>query len=92
MLQTLKIEITQPSQEELEVLGIDSWGRWNKEVSRFNWEYSDKETCYIFEGDVTIETEWETVTFTAGDLVVFPAGLECVWDIKTPVKKAYKFG
>lgn len=88
----LKIEISKPSQEELQALGIDSWGIWEKDVSRFDWDYTGKETCYIFEGDVTIETEWETVTFTAGDLVVFPLGLKCVWDIKKFVKKAYKFG
>ena len=34
----------------------------------------------------------EPVSFGAGDLVVFPEGLKCIWDIKSPVRKHYKFG
>jgi len=28
----------------------------------------------------------------AGDLVVFPQGLDCTWDVSAPVKKHYRFG
>jgi len=87
-----KIIVKKISEEELKSLNIDNWGEWTCKVSRFNWEYSDKESCYLFEGEVTVETDEETVEFGAGDFIVFPKGLKCVWDIKKPVRKVYKFG
>ena len=33
----------------------------------------------------------KSVSFAAGDLVVFPQGLSCVWQVKKPVKKHYMF-
>ena len=27
----------------------------------------------------------------AGDLVIFPAALSCIWEITEPVRKHYKF-
>ena len=27
-----------------------------------------------------------------GDLVTFPAGMSCTWDVRRPVKKHYRFG
>ena len=30
--------------------------------------------------------------FGAGDIVVFPNGMDCVWTITKPVKKHYRFG
>jgi uncharacterized cupin superfamily protein len=87
------IIIEKPDQAKLEELNVKSWPIWEKEVSRFDWTYDDKETCYILEGDVTVKPEnGEAVQFAAGDLVIFPKGLNCVWDIKSPVKKHYKFG
>lgn len=87
-----KITVKQPSKQELESLGIDDWGTWTCNASRFDWEYTDKETCYFFEGEVVVEAEGEQVEISAGDLVVFPKGMKCVWDIKKDVRKAYKFG
>ncbi len=86
-----KITITKPTKEQLDSLGVFSWGIWECEASEFSWEYSDKETCYLLEGDVEVKTEWETVTFGAGDMVVFPKGLKCTWNIKKAVKKHYLF-
>jgi len=34
----------------------------------------------------------KSVSFAAGDLVVFPKGLSCVWQVKKPVRKYYVFG
>ena len=34
----------------------------------------------------------EEVSFGPGDLVIFPEGLDCIWDVKEPVKKHYQFG
>jgi uncharacterized protein len=87
-----KIIVKKLSNEELKSLNLDSWGTWTCDVSRFDWKYSDKESCYIFEGEVTVETDEETVSFGAGDFVVFPKGLKCFWNVKKPVRKAYKFG
>jgi uncharacterized cupin superfamily protein len=34
----------------------------------------------------------EPVRFGAGDLVVFVAGLSCIWEVHAPVRKHYRFG
>ena len=82
-----------PDRRTLQSLGIFDWPIWTKEVSEFPWYYSDKETCYILEGNVEVTTEnGVTVHFGEGDLVVFPAELSCTWKIRDAVKKHYKFG
>jgi uncharacterized cupin superfamily protein len=87
-----KIEIRKPDKEELENLKVKEWPIWEKEPSKFDWYYDEKETCYILEGKVKVTTDEETVEFGQGDLVIFPAGLSCVWEISKKVKKHYKFG
>ena len=83
-----------PTDEELKKLNISSWGIWSKEQSEFDWSYSDTETCYILEGEVEVTSAdgKETIEFKKGDLVQFPAGLDCVWKVKKPVRKHYNFG
>ncbi|GAH84381.1 unnamed protein product [marine sediment metagenome] len=73
-----------PTEEELNELGVKSWGIWEKEKSVFDWSYSDTETCYILEGEieVTDNSTGEKLEFKKGDLVQFPKGLECVWNVK----------
>ncbi len=88
----MKIEIRKPDNKELEKLNVKSWPIWEKEPSKFDWYYDEKETCYIIEGKVKVSTEKETVEFGAGDLVIFPAGLSCVWEISQKIRKYYKFG
>ena len=88
----MNIEVRKPSQEELDQLGVTEWGIWTCEPSTFDWYYSDKETCYILEGKVSVKTDSETVEFKKGDLVVFPKGLSCDWTVIEKVKKYYKFG
>jgi len=81
------------TQDEMKVLGIVLWATWSKEPSTFPWSYSEKETAYIIEGDVTVTADdGESITFGAGDLVTFNAGLSCSWHVKSPLKKHYKFG
>lgn len=88
----IKIE-NNPDEKTLNQLGVKSWSIWTKEVSKFPWFYDDKETCYILEGEVTVTPEVdEAVSFSKGDLVTFPKGMSCTWDIKKAVKKHYKFG
>ena len=87
----MSIKVTKPTKEELEKLGIDKWSSWGCGESVFDWEYSDNEDAYIFEGQVTVITPEGEVKFEAGDLVHFPKGLSCTWVVEKPVRKAYKF-
>lgn len=32
------------------------------------------------------------VSIAAGDLVIFPAGMFCTWQVIQPVRKHYRFG
>ena len=86
------ISITKKTDSELDTLGVRSWPIWTCEVSEFPWEYAEKETCLLLEGDVEVNTEEETVRFGVGDFVVFPKGLKCTWKVMTPVRKHYNFG
>ena len=86
------IEISKPSEDALDEMGVHHWPIWTCDVSKFDWHYDQGETCYILEGDVTVIVGDEQVTFGAGDMVVFPEGLDCTWDVKAPVRKHYKFG
>jgi uncharacterized cupin superfamily protein len=80
-----------PSPMKLEVLGVESWPIWTKEVSRFPWNYDRTEMCYLLEGDVLVTPDGgEPVRISAGDLVTFLADLRCTWDIRMPVKKHYR--
>ena len=76
---------------KLDVLFVDDWPVWSKGVSEFDWHYDQTEVCYLLEGEVVVQAGKEQVKFGAGDLVTFPKGLSCVWDIKQPVKKHYQF-
>ncbi|MBD1935962.1 cupin domain-containing protein [Microcoleus sp. FACHB-68] len=83
----------QPSEEHLNRLGVFSWGIWTKEVSEFPWMYDEAETCYFLEGDVVVTPAGgEPVQMGKGDLVTFPAGMSCTWNIRKDVKKHYQFG
>ncbi len=87
----MKIKISKPQKEQLEKMRVNNWPVWEKEVSKFPWTYDSDEECYIIEGEIVVETETETVNIKPGDMVTFPAGLKCTWDIKKPVKKHYNF-
>jgi uncharacterized cupin superfamily protein len=83
-----------PTEEELKELDVDSWGTWSKEKSTFDWSYDDTETFYVLEGEVEVESKEgdEKIEFGKGDLVQMPKGLECIWNVKKPIRKRYKFG
>ncbi len=88
----IKVE-RQPSQERLQELGVSSWSIWTKEVSKFPWSYDEQETCYFLEGDVSVTPEGgQPVEMGKGDLVTFPSGMSCIWEIRSDVKKHYYFG
>ena len=85
--------VNNPDEKDLDEEGVKSWPIWEKEESVFPWTYDDKETCYLLEGEVVVTPDGgEPVTFGKGDLVVFPEGMKCTWDIRKAVKKHYRFG
>lgn len=88
-MKTIEIKAMTPA--EAEKLGINSWDRWGCEPSVFDWSYPEQETCFVFEGDVIVTADGEDYHITPNMLVVFPKGLECVWNVKKAIRKAYKF-
>lgn len=87
-----EVKIEKLSEEKLKKMNVSSWPIWEKEISRFDWHYDGTEMCYITEGEVTVETkDGKSIKFGKGDFVTFPKGLDCVWDIKAPVRKHYNF-
>ena len=86
------IVASSPSEEQLEALGVRNWPIWTKEVSTFPWTYDSSETCLFLEGDVIVTPEGgEPVKMGKGDLVTFPEGMSCTWEIRRAVKKHYNF-
>ena len=86
------VEVRKPSEEE--AAECKSWPVWTCGESKFDWDYTQTETCLVLEGSVTVTgrgDDSESVSFGPGDYVVFPVGLKCVWDVKEPVKKHYDF-
>ncbi|HBX50249.1 MAG: cupin [Bacteroidetes bacterium RIFOXYA12_FULL_35_11] len=86
-----KVTIKQLNDSEKKEKGIASWPIWEKEISRFEWYYDSKEFCQILEGEVTVHTDEGDYHFKAGDFVIFEKELKCVWNVKKPVRKHYKF-
>lgn len=82
-----------PAPAKLEVMGVFDWPVWSKEESTFPWTYDQKETCYFLEGEVVVTPDGgEPVEMAQGDLVIFPAGMSCKWEIRSPVTKHYDIG
>lgn len=86
------IQIRKPTTEETQK--CKTWPIWTCRPSTFDWDYTEKETCLIIDGEVTIKdrNSEDSVSFGPGDMVVFPEDLSCVWEVKKPVKKHYTFG
>ena len=89
----LQVTVEKPDAAKLASFGIDSWPTWSKEVSKFPWSYNSQEIAYILEGEATVTPKngGSTISFGMGDLVTFPAGLSCIWDIKKALRKHYQF-
>lgn len=86
----MKPEVKKPTLKEKKEAEL--WPTWEKEESTFQWEYSEKETCLILEGNAVVNCPEGSVEFESGDYVVFPQGLKCTWEIRDKIKKHYKFG
>jgi uncharacterized cupin superfamily protein len=82
--------VRKPTQQESEA--CKNWPIWNCQPSTFDWAYTEKETCLILAGKVTVSDGKSSVSFGPGDLVIFPSDLECTWQVHEPVKKHYNFG
>ena len=81
--------VKKPSEQEAEQ--AKGWPIWECEVKKFEWAYTQTETCLLIEGKVTVSDGGDSVSFAAGDYVVLPEGLECRWDVTEAVKKYYSF-
>ncbi len=91
--QMAEIKRSRPDAEELEKLGVFSWPVWEKDPSSFSWTYDEGETCYILQGRFRIIDEaGGELEFGPGDLVTFPKGMKCQWEVMHRVKKHYHFG
>ena len=70
--------------------------RWGGPTGRYALSYGARQTCYVVRGMVSATVEGSPpdgarIQFGAGDLVVFPKGLSCTWDVVAAVDKYYKF-
>lgn len=77
---------------DAEAAQCKAWPIWKCQPSIFDWQYTEKETCLLIDGKVTVSDGTDSVTFGPGDLVVFPEDLECTWNVTEPVTKHYNFG
>ncbi|XP_058188431.1 uncharacterized protein LOC131306174 [Rhododendron vialii] len=85
-----------PPESKLAQLGVRNWPKWGCPPSKFPWTYDSKETCYLLKGKVKVypagsNKEEEAVEISAGDLVEFPKGMSCTWDVSETVDKHYNF-
>ena len=87
----MSIKINKLTESEIAKKEIKSWPIWTCDVSEFDWEYGEKESCLLLEGEVEVRSDIESVNFSAGDFVVFPKGLKCRWKVIKPVRKHYTF-
>ncbi len=82
-----------PAPGKLEVMGVYDWPLWSKEVSTFDWTYDQQEECYILSGRFIVTPNGgEPIELGEGDLINFPKGMSCIWQILEPVEKHYKLG
>jgi uncharacterized cupin superfamily protein len=87
----MRIRVEKPTPAD--IAAFSDCATWSKEPSVFDWEYDSIETCYLLQGDVRVTTaDGEVAEFGAGDMVTFPAGLKCTWEVRAPVHKHYRFG
>jgi len=86
----MNIIVRKPTEDEkAKMLSQPTWGCG---VSKFDWHYDSEETALIIEGEVAVTYDGGSVLIQAGDYVVFPEGLSCVWDVTKPINKHYLFG
>ena len=87
----MNIKIKRLSNLEINRENVLNWPIWKCDISSFNWEYPNEESCLILTGEVVVTTPIETVKIVAGDFIIFPKGLKCHWKVLQPIKKHYAF-
>ncbi len=87
----MRIEIEQPDHDELEEAGVFDWPVREHDEDKFDWYFEKTEHCYIIEGVADIVSEFDTIMVKPGDYLIFPAGLECVWDVRSKIRAHYSF-
>ncbi len=87
-----KIIVEKATKDKLKKLNITSWNKWECQPSEFDWEYDNTETCYILEGRANVKSSSQEVEFKKDDIVIFPKGLKCKWQVIDKIRKVYKFG
>ncbi|KAK7314880.1 hypothetical protein VNO77_33409 [Canavalia gladiata] len=80
-----------PPQSKLTELGVSTWPKWEGGPTKIPWSFDAEETMYLLEGKVRVTVEGSVGTFEigAGDLVVFPKGMNITWEVIEAVKKHY---
>jgi uncharacterized cupin superfamily protein len=87
-----KITKEKPTPEKLQTLQVDTWSPWECDPSTFDWSYDTNETAYVLAGQVTVTCpDGQKVDLGPGDLVRFPRGLSCTWEVKQKIRKVYRF-
>jgi uncharacterized protein len=68
---------------------VFSWQTWEKEPSKFVWQFAEKEKAYVLEGKVYIRAHGsdEVYLLEKGDFVTFAPGLRTYWHVVEPFKK-----
>ena len=85
----MRVIIKKPTEDEATFMRTKPV--WSCGVSEFDWYYDSEETCLLLEGKVEVSYDGGSARFGAGDYVVFPQGLACVWKVSKPVRKHYLF-
>lgn len=90
----MKFEKKKPTEDEINEMRIKEWSVWTSPAPPgFDWEYDDKETFFILEGEAEIISGEDKISFGPGDLVVvYPETKKCHWTVKKTIRKHYKFG
>ena len=73
------------------LIDFKNWPIWECPPSMFDWTYKQEEHCFVIEGSVTVIGPDNTVNIYAGDYVIFPKGLKCIWKVHSSIKKHYIF-
>lgn len=86
-----RVRVWRPTEEE--IAEAKRWPTWSKEESTFDWYYDEPEQFYVLEGEVEVTLDDGTkVSFGAGDMVRFAAGVRCTWHVKRRIRKHYNIG
>ena len=81
-----------PSEDRLKELGVAGWPIWEKEISKFPIDFDETETAYVLEGEIIVTpVGGEPLRILPGDLVVFPEGLDSLWEVVKPLRKHYHY-